>query len=223
MSIEVIGAGFGRTGTLSLKHALEQLGYNKCHHMLEIFADPAGQLPHWNKLVDTGSADYDAMFSGYKAVVDFPGSIYYKQLMAKYPEAKVILTVRDAEKWYKSAHDTIYSAVPGGFDKFMMSMVSIFKPQLRGTIKAIDFAEKCVWKGFFKNNFADKANTIKFYNEWIEDVKKSVPADKLIVFEVKDGWEPLCAFLNKPVPSTPFPKVNDTAEFIARAKGMKNK
>lgn len=222
MSIEVIGAGFGRTGTLSLKHALEELGYKKCHHMLEIFQHPE-ELPYWNRLLETGTTDFDAMFKGYTAVVDFPGSIYYKQLMAKYPDAKVVLTVRDPEKWYKSAYDTIYKAAPKGFNKFMMRVISIFKPELRYVLKSIDFADKCVWKGFFQDRFADKAYMIEFYNKWIEDVKNTVPADKLIVFEVKDGWEPLCAFLNKPVPSIPFPKVNDTAEFNSRTKKMTTK
>src|SRR3954470_14529531 len=106
MSIEVIGAGMGRTGTLSLKHALEELGYKKTHHMFELMQAPV-QLPYWKDLYKTKSTDYDTMLKGFTAVVDFPGALFYKELMVKYPNAKVILTARDPEKWYKSCRDTI--------------------------------------------------------------------------------------------------------------------
>ena len=137
--------------------------------------------------------------------------------MTKYPDAKIILTVRDPEKWYKSAYDTIFQ-MPKGMDKMIMRVISVFKPELRHIINTLEFANDTVWKGLFQNRFADKAFAIDIYNKWNEEVKNYVPKEKLLVFEVKDGWEPLCAFLNKPVPSTPFPRVNDTQEFIARKK-----
>ena len=216
MSIEIIGAGVGRTGTLSLKHALEELGYQKTHHMMELLQNPP-QLPYWRELLKTRNTDYNTMLKGYMAVVDLPGAFFYKELMTKYPDAKIILTVRDPEKWYKSAYDTIFQ-MPKGMDKMIMRVISVFKPELRHIINTLEFANDTVWKGLFQNRFADKAFAIDIYNKWNEEVKNYVPKEKLLVFEVKDGWEPLCAFLNKPVPSTHFPRVNDTQEFIARKK-----
>ena len=218
MSVQIIGAGVGRTGTLSLKHALEELGYQKCHHMIELLHNPP-QLPYWKELYKTGNTDFDTMLKGYTAVVDFPGAIFYKELMQHYPDAKVILTVRDPERWYKSAIDTIYN-MPKGFGRFMMKLVGMFKPPVRHVSNTLDFANEAIWLGFFQNNFSDKARAIDIYNKWNEEVKRYVPKEKLLVFEVKDGWQPLCDFLNKPVPSTPFPKVNDTAEFNARKKQL---
>jgi hypothetical protein len=218
MSIEVIGAGTGRTGTLSLKHALEELGYVKCHHMIELLQNPP-QLPYWQELHHTGKTDFDKVLQGYRAVVDFPGAIYYKAMMEKYPDAKVILTVRDPEKWYKSACDTIFN-MPKGFDRFMMKLVGLLKPDVGHVSRTLDFANEAIWKGLFQDRFSDKAFAIDFFNRWNAEVQRVVPADKLLVFEVKDGWEPLCAFLNKPVPAIPFPKVNDTAEFNARKKKL---
>src|SRR4051812_5645563 len=113
MSVQVIGAGFGRTGTMSLKHALEELGYQKTHHMFELLQNPP-QLPYWKQLYYTGNTDFDTLLTGYQAIVDFPGAIYYKKLMEKYPDAKVVLTIRDPEKWYKSCRDTIFN-MPKGF------------------------------------------------------------------------------------------------------------
>jgi hypothetical protein len=218
MSIDVIGAGTGRTGTLSLKYALEELGYVKCHHMIELLQNPP-QLPYWKELHYTGKTDFDTVLKGYRAVVDFPGAIYYKALMEKYPDAKVILTVRDPESWYKSASDTIFN-MPKGFGRIMMKLVGLFKPEVGHVSRTLDFSNEAIWKGLLQDRFTDKAFAIDFFNRWNAEVKRVVPADKLLVFEVKDGWEPLCAFLNKPIPAIPFPKVNDTAEFNARKKKL---
>lgn len=216
MSIEVIGAGMGRTGTLSLKRALEELGYIKTHHMFELMLAPA-QLPYWKELYKTKTTDYDTMLKGFTAVVDFPGALFYKELMEKYPNAKVILTARDPEKWYKSCRDTIFKA-PQGFDRFMMKLVGTFKPEVKHISKSIDFATETIWKGLFEDRFTDKAFAIDTYNKWNEEVIRHVPKEKLLVFEVKDGWKTICEFLDKPIPSTPYPHVNDTAEFNARKK-----
>jgi hypothetical protein len=127
--------------------------------------------------------------------------------------------VRDPERWYKSAIDTIFN-MPKGFDRFMMKFIGMFKSPLRHVTNTLDFAKEAIWMGFFQNKFADKAAAIDIYNKWNEEVKRFVPKEKLLVFEVKDGWAPLCEFLNKPVPATAFPKVNDTAEFNARKKQL---
>jgi hypothetical protein len=218
MSIQVIGAGMGRTGTMSLKAALEELGYKKCHHMFEVLSNPP-QLPLWNDFYSTRSADFEQIFKGYQAVVDFPGAFFYKELMQQYPDAKVILTVRDPEKWYKSAMDTIYQ-LPKGFDKFMMNLVGLFKPEVRHVSKTLDFANRLVWLGLFQNKFSDKDFAIRLYNEWNEEVKRNVPPEKLLIYNVQEGWGPLCAFLEKPVPGIEFPRLNDTAAFKNRKKSM---
>ena len=216
MSIQVIGAGMGRTGTLSLKQALEELGYVKCHHMFELLQNPP-QLPYWKELYKNGTTDLDTLLTGYMAIVDFPGALFYKKLMQKYPDAKVILTVRDPEKWYKSCRDTIFN-MPEGFDRFMMKLVGLFKPEVGHISRTLDFNKEAIWKVLFEDKFSDKTFAINTFNKWNEEVKQYVPKDKLLVFEVQEGWEPLCAFLNKPVPATPFPRVNDTEEFNARKK-----
>ncbi len=218
MSIQVIGAGMGRTGTLSLKHALEELGYQKCHHMMEVIQNPS-QLPFWKEMHEKRNTDFEAMLKGYTAMVDFPGAMYYKEFMKQYPEAKIVLTVRDSEKWYKSCRETIYK-VPKGFDIFMMKLVGIFKPQVKHMSSFFDYVTKVIWGNFFEGKFEDKPYAIKRFSDWTEEVKRVVPADRLLIFEVAQGWQPLCEFLNKPIPSIPFPKVNDTAEFNARKKNM---
>jgi hypothetical protein len=218
MSIEVIGAGMGRTGTLSMKHALEMLGYHKTHHMFELMINPP-QLPYWKQLHQTRSTDFDTLLAGYTAIVDFPGALYYKELMKKYPDAKVILTARDPEKWYKSVSDTIFN-YPKGFEKFMMQTVGMFKPEVKHIYNTIEYAKEAIWFGLFERRFADKQFALDIYNQWNDDVLRTVPKEKLLVFNVQDGWEPLCAFLNKPVPDASFPRVNDTKEFNDRKKKM---
>ena len=221
MSVQVIGAGMGRTGTLSLKHALEELGYNKCHHMMEVIENPP-QLVYWKEMEKNRTTDFDAMTNGYAAVVDFPGALYYKELMQKYPDAKVVLTVRPPEKWYKSASDTIYD-LPRGPKRLMMKIVGMFKPEVAHMANIFDYVDNAIWGHLFKGKFTDKEFAIKTFNDWTEEVKRTVPKEKLLVFEVAQGWQPLCDFLNKPMPATPFPRVNDTAEFIERKnKKMKS-
>src|SRR5947208_7864431 len=109
MAIQVIGAGLGRTGTLSLKAALEELGFGPCYHMIELITHPE-QVVYWEAASAGQPVDWDALFAGYQAVVDYPGCRYYRELMRHYPEAKVILTVRDPETWYESCMATIYQA-----------------------------------------------------------------------------------------------------------------
>ncbi len=212
MGLEIIGAGFGRTGTLSMKAALEQLGYIKTHHMVEVLPNAAQRLL-WQQVGEGAPPDWDAIFDGYRASVDFPSSSYYKELLAHYPDAKVVLTVRDPESWYKSASETIYSislAAPRWARKYI---------KMQRQIDTI--VQGCVWQRVFHGQFEDKAKTLQTFRDYIDQVKADVPADKLLVFEVKQGWEPLCAFLDKPVPETPFPHVNDTAQFKKMTRNIR--
>eukprot|EP00171_Calliarthron_tuberculosum_P023239 IDg23239t1 len=199
MGLQVIGAGFGRTGTLSLKLALEQLGFDKCHHMFEVCQNPK-QSDAFLTASKGGEVDWDTLFEGYKASCDFPSSPFYKQLYEKYPDARVVLTVREPEKWYESTMETIYassSPPAGSFGSNLMPMINAV-----------------IWDGVFDGQFEDKEYAIRVFNEHTEEVKRVVPANRLLVFSVKEGWEPLCNFLECPVPDTPFPRVNDREAFI---------
>lgn len=193
MSLKVIGAGFGRTGTMSMKAALEQLGLGPCYHMVECL--PRGP-EHWQKWVDAsnGKPDWDTLFDGFEATVDFPACTSYKSLAAYYPEAKIILTVRDPERWFESTQETIFAPHWVEYQK-NVEMGNF----LRLTIN-----------DYLQDKMHDKAHLIRRFHEHIEEVRDVIPASRLLVFEVKDGWEPLCDFLDQPVPDTEFPSINDS-------------
>lgn len=203
MGLEVIGAGFGRTGTASMKQALEMLGYEKCHHMVEVFENP-GQAETFMNASKGGDVDWDAFFTGYKASMDFPSCAFYKELAEKYADAKVILTVRDAERWYESACETIYAASRKG----PVTDRGVFSSMLNTII----------WDGIFDGRFEDREYAIKVFNDHIAEVKRVVPAHRLLVFDVKQGWVPLCSFLGVPVPDMAFPRRNDRATFATVVK-----
>jgi hypothetical protein len=211
MAIKVIGAGFGRTGTLSIKLALEQLGFGRCYHMVELLENPQ-QVHFWEDAGRGKSVNWEALFQGYQATVDFPGYRHYKQLMQYYPEAKVLLSVRDPEKWYESSYNTIYQAAPGLGQKIQMAFKLPFSARLRHLLRVFRMAGT-VWKEDFSGRFEDKAFALEVFHRHNEEVKQIVPAHRLLVYEVKQGWEPLCKFLDVPVPGTPFPKVNEQAGF----------
>jgi len=160
--------------------------------------------------------DWKRLFQGYEATVDWPGCTFYKQLMDVFPDAKVLLSVRDPEKWYESAYNTIY----GGLRTFPFNVIRHVFPPMRKMSRMVD---GIIWEGTFKGRFEDKAFAIEVFNRHIEDVKKHVPADRLLVYEVKEGWEPLCRFLGVEVPKDkPFPRLNDSADFhkMMREKAM---
>jgi hypothetical protein len=202
MTLQVIGAGFGRTGTKSLKVALEELGFGKCYHMEEL-AKNRGHLVRWAEIAEGGKADWDALFRGYQSGADWPVAAYYKELVVAYPDAKVILTVREPERWYESFTTTLCEA-DRKFGKY-----SHFIPAANRFLKGL---KKVVWEGIFHNRVEDKAYTIEVFNNHIEEVKRTVPKERLLIFEAREGWEPLCAFLGVPVPTDkPFPHENDRA------------
>ena len=217
MVLQIIGAGYGRTGTTSLKIALEELGFGPCYHMIEVLTHPT-YPPLWNRL-PSNDPRWDTIFKNYKSTVDFPASIFYKQLMEKYPDAKVILSVRsDADSWYDSAHETIYELTNSRTIGFKIFSHLLFFLSIR---TAFEMVEKLIWKGTFEGKFGDKNFAKKKYQEHIDDVIRNVPKEKLLIFNVKEGWEPLCKFLNVPVPVSNFPHVNDKAEFKRGIKVVK--
>ena len=214
MALKVIGAGWGRTGTESLKLALEQLGFDKCYHAYELIANPH-QITYWEQLQRGERPDYDALFSGYQAAVDFPVCYHYRELLQQYPDAKIILTVRDPSHWYDSAAKTIFVKPKPGKVRLLW-FLSLFSKRLRYIYRITKNAESFLFGQVWKNKVSDKVAMIDFFNTWNEEVKRTVPADKLLVYEVKQGWEPLCKFLNVPIPDSPFPKANEHGDFHQR-------
>jgi hypothetical protein len=219
MSLQIIGAGFGRTGTKSLQLALETLGYGKCYHMEALLRNPEG-VKHWADAYNESSVNWNALFQGYNSIVDFPGSMYYKELHNYYPEAKVILSVRDPESWYQSALKTIYAFDPGPAIKIKLLLKMPFSSTARNLFKVIQLNDKSIWKKFFEGKFEDKAYAINKFNTHIEEVKQTIPENQLLIFEAKDGWQPLCEFLNKPIPETPYPRSNKGENFHEWATGI---
>ena len=197
MGLKVIGAGFGRTGTLSLKAALEELGFGRCYHMVEILRRPS-HMKHWTRIMQDGKAEWDRVFCGYQSAVDWPVAAYYRDLMAVYPEAKVILTVRDPGSWHRSIMTTIYQARR----QFVIRLTRVFPPLYH----FMNAMERAVWQGVFQNKVEDKDHAIEIFQNHIEEVKHIVPPERLLVFEARQGWEPLCSFLQVPLPvDKPYP------------------
>ncbi len=210
--LAVIGAGFGRTGTMSLKAALEELGFGPCYHMTEVFENPE-HVELWEAAARGEPVNWEEVFGGYRAAVDWPAAAFYEELMARYPEARVVLTVRDADRWYESARSTIYG-IRGLAASPAFTVASWFVPRLRNLRRAALMAGELIWDGVFDGRFEDRRHAIGVYERWNEEVRRRVPAHRLLVYEVKEGWGPLCGFLEVDVPEgKPFPHLNDGASF----------
>ena len=213
MAIKIIGAGLGRTGTMSLKAALEELGFGKCYHMIELLKNPE-QIDYWEAAGRDEAIAWDELFTGYQATVDYPACRYWRELMQYYPEAKVLLSVRDPDSWYESANSTIYRVEPGLFEKLKLLVKLPFSPRLRHMVRIFRMVRCVIWQGDFEGRFEDKQFALERFQQHIEEVKRTVPAERLLVFHVKEGWEPLCRFLEVPVPAKPFPRLNDRSDFL---------
>ncbi len=219
MSIELIGAGNGRTGTLSMKLALEKLGYGPCYHMTELMADPS-RLHHWQDAFDRRSVDWTALFEGYRSTTDYPGFYFYRDILATFPDAKVILTIRPADEWYESALRTIYTAPPSGIEKVKLVTQLPFNRRLRRFLpvfKVVDY----MWDVIFEGRFEDRDYAIDRFEAMNQDVIDTVSPDNLLVFEVGTGWEPLCEFLDVEVPDELFPRTNKRQDFPAMLKEVR--
>ena len=210
--MRVIGSGFGRTGTLSLQAALQQLGFGPCYHMIEVvkhreharawLAIARGEAPNWR-----------ALFAKYDSAVDFPACIFYAELLREFPDAKVVHSVRDPADWYRSVHETVYQSR------------TVFPRWLRRTSGYVDglmeMTERLVWEGVFDGRFDDAQYAQRVFDEHTARVRATVPAEQLLIYDVREGWEPLCRFLGVPVPPTDFPNLNDRKSMIRQIAIMR--
>ena len=204
MALEIVGAGFGRTGTLSLKYALEQIGFDKCYHMLEVGNYP-DHRDQWSAARRGEAVDWDALFEGFKASVDWPACDFWQELAEHYPESKVLLSVRDPERWYASIRNTIHLSTSSGLTA-----------EDEAERERAKWANWFIWETDFGDRMEDKDHVIGVYEAHIAKVQAAIPSDRLLVYETGSGWEPLCEFLGVPVPGDPYPHVNTTEEFRER-------
>lgn len=201
--LAIIGAGFGRTGTLSLKQALEQLGFDACYHMAEVATHPEHAdlwLRAWR-----GENVWDTLFAGYRAAVDWPAAAFWPRLMEHYPDAKVLLSLRDGESWFKSASSTIFQS--------MEHARRSPDERLRSRLK---MANEIIREGTFDGRLLERDHAIAVYEANVARVRAEVPADRLIEFQASDGWPGLCEPLGLPEPNAPYPWVNTSEEFLDR-------
>lgn len=200
MTLKIIGSGLGRTGTKSLHAALNRLGFGPTHHMFEMFQQQE-RMPLWIE-AGKGRADWDAIFDGWSSAVDYPTAAFWREIADHYPQAKVIHTVRDPDEWFDSTQETIFRA--DGFAATAMEsggvMADFFKTVIRD----------------FPGRLHDRAFMTDYFRRHTEEVKAAFPPERLLVYEVREGWGPLCAFLGVAVPDEPFFAQNDRAEFVAR-------
>jgi hypothetical protein len=202
MALDIIGPGFGRTGTNSLKIALELLGFGPCHHMYEVRDNP-DQLDGWVAAAKGKAVDWDQIFQGYRSQVDWPGARYWRELVAHYPKARVILTIRDPDEWYESMKATIIPFV-GTRGTHEVPFVN----------QLLDMGHETVFEQVFNGRLHDRDYAIRTFNRHIAEVQSEVPSDRLLTFDVRQGWKPLCDFLGIETPATPFPRTNSSKAFV---------
>lgn len=212
MPLQVIGAGFGRTGTLSLKRALDELGFGPTYHMEEVVRRPA-HVASWLRYARTGDVNWDEMFSGFGSGVDFPVSCAWKDLAAHYPDAKVVLTVRDPDTWWTSTATTIYRTRTM-FPWWLQRLAPV-------TGRWLEMVDRLVWDGIFEGRFTDRDHAVAVFERHVTDVAATCPPDRLLVFDVTEGWRPLCSFLDVPVPDRPFPRTNDARTLRRRFEAIR--
>ena len=217
-----VGAGFGRTGTTSLKAALKELGFGPSYSLSEIFRNPE-HVGFWEAAADPAGeeTDWEGFLTGYGVAVDWPACSFYVELMEAFPEAPVILTVRDPAPWYESTRSTIYELrrlTTGPLPvRAAFALAGPFVPGLTGTVR---LADRLVWEGTFDGRFGDRAHAIEVFERHNEAVRLKVPQERLLVFDVREGWAPLCDFLGVETPEEPFPRLNEAREMRRRLIGL---
>jgi hypothetical protein len=197
MALKVVGSGLGRTGTKSLQTALNMLGFGPCYHMVEVFAH-ADHVPLWIQAA-AGRPNWDAIFADYQSMVDYPGAHFWRELADHYPDAKVLHTVRDPNDWFDSTQATIFAP-----DSFALREEGPMAPF---------FAS---FMGEIRDRIADREFMVEHFRQHTEEVKRTIPPERLLIYEAGQGWGPLCDFLGVPVPSEPYPSENSRDNFIGR-------
>ena len=197
--LRVIGAGLGRTGTMSLKLALERLLGAPCYHMIEVFTHPE-HIASWHDAARGRMPDWSRLFDGYRAAVDWPAAAFWPELMAAFPDAVVVLSLRDPEAWWRSAYDTIFPASRGAGGEWRAMIDALFAAR-------------------FTSALDDRAACIAAFERHNDAVRRAVPVSRLVEWRAADGWAPLCAALGVAIPDEPFPRENTREQFLARQGG----
>lgn len=201
--LQVIGAGFGRTGTHSLGLAFEKLGFSPCYNIREVSKNP-GHSEIWDRAIDGQPTDWGFLFESYHATVEWPAVAFLPQLIEHFSKAKVVLTLRDPESWYQSASATIFEGLE----------LSAYNPDpIKREGSAIH--RRLILESTFGGRYREKEHTIAVYQQHNQQVVEMVPQQRLLQYDVSEGWEPLCEFLHRPVPDEPFPWLNERTEFLA--------
>ncbi len=222
--LHVIGVGFGRTGTLSLRDALGHLGYGPCDHMSENFAQPL-RFAQWDHALERKRRglpiDWRPLLSEFRAVVDWPGAYFWRELIRAHPDAKVILTMHEPESWYESCRRTIYRSheVLAGNTvlRRLLNLLAAIVPPVRHGLHVVDDA---IWEDTFHGRFHDRDHAVHIYEAHVAAVQAAVPPERLLVFDVREGWPPLCDFLGVATPpGEAFPHVNDAIAFQRNLRG----
>lgn len=222
-TLAVIGAGFGRTGTLSLRAALERLGVDPCDHMEHTLAQPE-RVALWQDATarrrDGKPIDWRPLLDGYCAAVDWPAAAFWQELSAAHPQARVILTVRDPGRWYDSMTATLFPlhrhVQQSAWARLLLELTGLADPALRD---GYELTDDLVWHDTFDGRFGDQTHALRVFRDHVQAVQAVIPPERLLVFDVAEGWEPLCTFLGKAIPpGEAFPHVNDTNAFQRRAR-----
>jgi len=215
--MQLIGAGLPRTGTLTQKLALERLGLAPCYHWVNVIAD-LDQVELWDRAMD-GEAVWAEVFGDSRATVDWPGGYFYRELIDAYPDAKVLLSVRDPQAWERSFRETIWTMSHG---RTLMPLLAHARAEIDPRWKRyLELVDRMFWgpQGTFAAGHAEPRQLIEQMLQHTVEVERAVPAERLLVWEVTDGWEPLCAFLELDVPDEPLPHANDRGTFLERVIG----
>ena len=206
---------------MSLKVALESLGFGPCYHMIEVFEHPE-HVGFWEAAWRGEPVDWDGFFADYEATVDWPSCTFYGELLERNPDAKVLLSVRDPEKWYESTRNTIYelSKITAGsrLSRVVFAFVGLFVPGVFGIGR---MGNEIIWEGTFDGRFEDRSHAIEVFEHHNREVLRRVPKEQLLVYEVGQGWGPLCEFLGVEEPEERFPRLNDKAEMRQRIRAVR--
>jgi Sulfotransferase domain len=223
--MRVIGAGLPRTATTTQLAVLEQLGFGPCYHMRDLLADLDTGLPLWEAVAD-GTPDWEQIFGDSRSTVDWPSARYYRELMDYYPDAKVLLSVRDGQAWARSMQGTVWGIFHGdSVIHHVCEARAALDPQWRDYMRLM---RRMTWDegGALAGDTSSTEGLIEAMDRWNDTVRAMVPADRLLAWDPSDGWEPLCEFLEVEIPSEPLPQLNTSASFregiIGDALGVVN-